>query len=152
MRKVEKVGVLSVKCYVLFIFVVLLDQISKFLAPRLGFSLYLNHGGAFGLFGEWAWLQTAAHWLLAAFLVFWIFLKKGVWGRWGYWGEVGFWLFVAGGVGNTLDRLFFGGVRDFIRLPLLPSFNLADVSISAGAILLCYGLFLKPKTGDKKSD
>ena len=109
--------------------------------------------------GEWVWLQTAANWFLAAFLVFWIFLKKGVRGRWGpacrqagYWGEVGFWLFVAGGVGNTLDRLFFGGVRDFIKLPYLPSFNLADVSISLGAIFLCLAFLSRPKTRDKKSD
>lgn len=46
----------------------------------------------------------------------------------------------GGGLGNWLDRLFFGAVFDFIDLHIgdfhWPSFNLADLAISIALILL----------------
>jgi signal peptidase II len=45
---------------------------------------------------------------------------------------------IAGGaLGNVLDRLRFGSVTDFIKLPLgWPPFNLADASITLGIVIL----------------
>ena len=42
---------------------------------------------------------------------------------------------LGGGIGNLLDRLFFGGVTDYIRLLIIdfPVFNLADIAIT-GAV------------------
>ena len=50
-------------------------------------------------------------------------------------------LLTAGAVGNALDRIFTSdGVVDFVDLGLgahrLPTFNLADVAVAAGAVLL----------------
>jgi signal peptidase II len=45
-------------------------------------------------------------------------------------------LISAGAVGNGLDRLFRGYVVDFLYLHHWPVFNLADVYITVGAILL----------------
>ncbi len=42
----------------------------------------------------------------------------------------------AGSIGNLADRLWMGSVTDFIRLPYWPAFNLADVFIVAGVLLL----------------
>lgn len=40
-----------------------------------------------------------------------------------------------GGVtGNTIDRLWRGGVVDFVDLRIWPVFNLADIAITAGVI------------------
>jgi signal peptidase II len=46
-------------------------------------------------------------------------------------------MLLGGAVGNVLDRLREGSVTDFIKLPLgWPPFNLADVSITLGVLLL----------------
>lgn len=51
-------------------------------------------------------------------------------------------LLLAGSCGNLIDRLFFGSVTDFIRLPHWPAFNLADIFIVTGVLLLAYRLIL----------
>ena len=40
----------------------------------------------------------------------------------------------AGTLGNALDWLFFAYVRDFIQLPGMPVFNLADTYLIAGLL------------------
>lgn len=57
---------------------------------------------------------------------------------------------MAGGAGNLIDRVFVGYVTDMINFHIWPVFNVADILIVVGAILLCiYVLFLDNK--DKKS-
>ena len=50
--------------------------------------------------------------------------------------HMGFALVVAGAVGNVFDRMTHGYVVDFIHVHYWPIFNVADVAIVAGAILL----------------
>ncbi len=45
-------------------------------------------------------------------------------------------LMAGGALGNGLDRLFHGHVVDFIHLTHWPVFNVADIYITAGGILL----------------
>jgi signal peptidase II len=42
---------------------------------------------------------------------------------------------IGGATGNLLDRLWRGGVVDFIRVGFWPTFNVADVAIVGGALL-----------------
>lgn len=49
---------------------------------------------------------------------------------------VGAGLLVGGAVGNTVDRLTLGSVIDFLRVSGGPAFNLADVAIVTGALVL----------------
>lgn len=51
-----------------------------------------------------------------------------------------FLLLLAGGGGNFLDRLLFSCVRDYIKLPFFPSFNLSDMMLTLGVGLLLWNL------------
>ncbi|MEA2267807.1 MAG: signal peptidase [bacterium] len=60
-------------------------------------------------------------------------------------GRALFWLptgmLFGGALGNIIDRVREGAVTDFIQLPLgFPAFNVADMSITFGVLLLLYVL------------
>ena len=64
-------------------------------------------------------------------------------------------LMVAGTVGNMVDRVAFGYVRDFIKLEFIdfPIFNIADCALTVGVILLAIWLiFLQPKEVKKDAN
>jgi len=45
-------------------------------------------------------------------------------------------LLVGGALGNIVDRIRDGAVTDFLKLPAWPAFNVADVAITVGVLLL----------------
>jgi signal peptidase II len=45
-------------------------------------------------------------------------------------------MLLGGAVGNLIDRIALGSVIDFIKLPDWPAFNVADMSITFGVIIL----------------
>jgi signal peptidase II len=47
-------------------------------------------------------------------------------------------MLVGGAVGNLIDRITLGSVIDFIKLPHWPSFNVADMSITFGVVILVF--------------
>jgi signal peptidase II len=69
--------------------------------------------------------------LLVGLLVFLALRADGGWLVW-----VPAALLVGGALGNLADRVRDGAVIDFIDLPLWPTFNLADVAITTGVLLL----------------
>lgn len=52
-------------------------------------------------------------------------------------------LIVSGLLSNISDRIFFGGVRDYIKIGWWPDFNLADIFIITGLFLLVFNLARK---------
>jgi lipoprotein signal peptidase len=124
--------------------VALLDQLAKALAIRLlpASGLVYNTGAAFGFLSGHAWALAAAG--LAA-----IPLLLGMDRLWQF-GQAGRWglaLALGGAVGNTLDRLLSGRVVDFITVPGYPfQFNLADVAIRLGAMLLLFDIIRHAKS------
>jgi signal peptidase II len=126
-------------------FVVALDQGTKAIAtslvsrgdrveflPFLHFENVRNKGVAFGLGGDIsAVLIGAMIVLLIAILVF-----LAARGRSGVLVWLPAALLVGGALGNLADRIRDGAVTDFIHLPFWPTFNLADVAIVAGVLLL----------------
>jgi signal peptidase II len=56
-------------------------------------------------------------------------------------------LLVGGAVGNLIDRVFRGdGVTDFVKLPRWPAFNVADMAITVGVVLLVIVLERRERT------
>ena len=130
--------------------VVALDQLAKgalrsALEPGehrdlvLGFELsyVTNSGIAFGLLSEGANGVVLAVTLGALALVLGWFATDTT--RPGLWLGVG--LLVGGAIGNLIDRLRLDAVTDFIDPPLWPAFNVADVAITAGVVILVLSAF-----------
>lgn len=62
---------------------------------------------------------------------------------------------VGGGLGNVIDRLFYGAVRDFLFLSWgnwsWPVFNLADTYLTIGALLLLKEILFPPNPLQSRS-
>jgi signal peptidase II len=60
-------------------------------------------------------------------------------------------LLAGGAIGNLIDRIRIGEVTDFIDPPSWPAFNVADIEITVGVILLTL-LYLKEPAGEPERD
>jgi signal peptidase II len=49
-------------------------------------------------------------------------------------------LLVGGALGNIADRIRDGAVTDFLKIPLWPAFNVADIAITFGVVALVFVL------------
>jgi signal peptidase II len=47
-------------------------------------------------------------------------------------------MLLGGSIGNIIDRIRDGAVTDFVKLPAWPAFNVADVSITLGVLVLLW--------------
>lgn len=97
----------------------------------LEFTLTHNRGVAFGLAGG-AGAPLVLVTFVALGVVLYLFSRDPA--RPWMWVAVG--LLAGGAIGNLVDRIRLGQVTDFIDLPPWPPFNLADVAITFGVILL----------------
>ena len=66
--------------------------------------------------------------------------------RAGLWLGVG--LLIGGALGNLVDRIRDGTVTDFIDPPLWPAFNLADVAITFGVVVIILVTLKMPTAPD----
>jgi len=152
--------------WVLVAFVIVLDQVTKWLILDLFaygrggievlsyFNLVLawNRGISFGLFGglgDWGpWILIGLAAVISCVLVVW--LKKAE----SRLPAASLGLIIGGAIGNIVDRVRFGAVVDFLDVHFLgyhwPAFNVADSAITVGAVILILdSLFYseeKPKT------
>lgn len=99
----------------------------------LQLTLSHNRGVAFGLAGG-SGAPLVVVTLVALGVVAFLFSRNPT--RPGMWVAAG--LLAGGAFGNLADRVRVGAVTDFIDLPAWPPFNLADVSITAGVLLLVF--------------
>ncbi len=108
------------------------DVLLKLLFLRLGIG-HINVGISYGLLsGHFNWLAIAI--LQASVLVFLIyFSRKYCINKIETFGVS---LIVAGGLGNLLSRLVWHGVLDYIQIWVLPTFNLADISVCIGVAVI----------------
>jgi signal peptidase II len=118
--------------------VLLIDQATKVLAADGSGSVWRNPDYAFGsVRGSATTLILVAAFVLGAFLV----LARALANRLGI--SVLLPALVAGGtIGNTLDRLRLGSVRDFLVTPWA-IINVADIAVFLGVIGLAIALAVR---------
>jgi len=144
--------------------VILLDQLTKHLAqanltyaeplavlPSFNLTLLYNRGAAFSFLSDAGGWQRGFFVVVSALasmaLFFWLRkLKPEQWLL-----ATALALVLGGAMGNLVDRLWLGHVIDFIQLYYRdfywPAFNVADSSITIGAVLLVWdGLFGRHRT------
>jgi signal peptidase II len=90
-----------------------------------------NTGVAFSLFSGGGTLVLVFTFVALAVLVAYFTLRPT---RPWLWLPTG--LLIGGAIGNLIDRLAHGAVTDFIKLPLWPAFNVADMAITFGVLSL----------------
>ncbi|KRF06369.1 lipoprotein signal peptidase [Arthrobacter sp. Soil782] len=112
-------------------------QITEVLPPVLSWHFIRNSGAAFSIGTEITWVFTIIQALVSIAIITQIgkVASKG-------W-AVALGLVLGGAVGNLTDRLFReptfgqGHVVDFIALPNFAIFNIADIAVVSGVILIC---------------
>jgi signal peptidase II len=126
--------------------VVVLDQVTKTLVrhgieigeedsvlPAISLVHVRNTGVAFGAFAGGGIIVVV---LVAAALSALLFYfvthidKRLIWLPTG--------MLLGGSIGNIIDRVRDGAVTDFVKLPAWPAFNVADMSITFGVLVLLW--------------
>jgi len=141
--------------------VIIIDHITKYLAvsnltfgepvpviDHLNWTLAYNYGAAFSFLadsGGWQrWFFVGLAFVMTAFMLWWLKkLPAKITTE-----VVALNLVIGGAIGNVIDRILEGRVTDFIDFYIgtwhYATFNIADVAISLGALLLIiYELFFR---------
>jgi signal peptidase II len=112
--------------------VVALDRISKFLAIKY-LPYAVNSGTLFGMLKNTNLIFIGVTLAISAALIYYYSQSE----KHSRWIETSYGLIFGAAAGNLIDRIFYGGVIDFISVWIWPSFNIADSCLVAGI-----GLFL----------
>ena len=157
---------ISLSNFFLILAIFLLDRISKiyvidqskkslsnnlFLSDYLNISLMWNEGIAFGLFAfdeSFFYNFITILIIIVIIIVFFMILKNK-----GY-KKYSLILILGGALGNLYDRIFFGAVPDFIDFHIGDFhwfvFNVADIFISIGVIIMILSEFMVTKTSNEE--
>lgn len=147
--------------YILYTLVILagvfLDQLTKFLAIKylepvmdvpiidgvIRLRFHLNPGAAFGSFADKPYVFNTLSVLIIVGMLLYLYLGHAESKLSG----IASAMIVSGGIGNMIDRVFFGEVTDFIYFELIDFaiFNGADSFVCIGAGLLVLALILEMK-------
>ena len=159
-------GTAVYKYYGLAVFVVLLDQLTKWLIvknmefgerialwdPWLGILSHRNRGAAWGMLEGKMWLFTIVTLVVIVGIIY--FYHKEAKGKPLL--QISLMVLLGGAVGNFIDRLFRGEVVDFIDvlIPIInydfPIFNIADAALTISVIMLITVLFFEENVEKKK--
>ena len=134
----------------LIILVILLDQITKYIIfidninlVNKDFILFTidyvkNYGAAFNIFNGNRIFLSLVSIIFSVLLIYLIIKKIDTKST----ETIGYSFILAGSIGNGFDRILKGYVIDFINLNYInfPVFNIADISINIGFIILLYTL------------
>jgi len=144
--------------FLVFVLLILVDYFTKifiksqYKIPNFGNPIYTiwpnfldisyveNRGIAFGIPLNGLWFNVLVGLILLGLGVYVFGERKGEKGFVKKYG-LALTLILAGGVGNLINRIQLDYVIDFINFSFWPTFNLADIAVSAGVLLLIYWLY-----------
>ncbi len=122
--------------------VLFLDQIVKFVVVKNIFSeieIYKNYNALFGLPIDFNLIFIFFISLVFIFVYYFILQKTPPFKK----GAGGISLILGGIAGNLSDRIFYGYIIDYINLLNLFVFNIADLAICFGVLLLSWKILKK---------
>lgn len=130
-----------IKLFLIVLFILIFDQFFKqyaFFNPQLKY--YLNTGISFSFLPTLPWRSILP---IFVFILLGVLFKKS---------SYGLALLIGGGISNLIDRIVRGGVVDFIDLKIIPVFNMADLFISLGSIILLIEIIKGELDDDTQKD
>ncbi len=141
-----------------FIFLILLDLFSKFLIQNnlilnqsikinefLDIVYVQNYGVSFGLFSDffYYWILVIIG-LIVVFFIFYLMIISNK-----NFEKIAYLVIIIGAMGNIIDRIINSYVVDFISFHYKdyywPAFNIADIYITIGIIMLLFSFFINTK-------
>ena len=137
------------KLFIIAAFIFIIDRISKEVIIHQNIVYYpiikkileitpvANTGAAFSIFQEQQIFLIIASTVAISFLINYFLRKKFVLLQQIAWG-----ILLGGALGNLFDRVIHNCVIDFINLAFIkfPVFNIADIAITAGTLLIIFAL------------
>lgn len=125
--------------------VILLDQtlkkiVEKYITPGVRINvingvLYISHvrndGAAFGILKGRNWLFVIITLVAIGFIFFYYKRFQEIHRM-----RISLGFLLGGAIGNLIDRIRIGHVTDFIDFRFWPAFNVADIAVSTGAVML----------------
>jgi signal peptidase II len=120
----------------------------EWLSPYARIVHWYNTGAAFGLFKEGSMVFTVLAFIVIGLILYYYpQVEKADWSL-----RLAMSMQLGGAIGNLTDRLAIGHVTDFISIGTFPVFNVADASISVGAVVLLLGIWVLERNEKKKKD
>ncbi|MFP4656085.1 MAG: signal peptidase II [Candidatus Woesearchaeota archaeon] len=153
--------VISSRMFMIAAIIFAIDRVSKYIAiglcpcvlgPFFNVIVSKNPGVAFGFFKgivEANLFFTVTTIVISLFLVYLFMVAREPYMR------IGLSLMFGGALGNLFDRLFYGAVIDVLDFHIsiwrFPAFNFADAAITAGAIMIIWGILVKERKSHPKA-
>lgn len=135
----------------IFISNILILNKSITIIPNFFYLTYThNYGGAWSIFDNSTLFITIVSFLIIIGIIYYLFKNKVTKKI----EIVGYSLLLGGAIGNLIDRIVYGYVIDFLDFYILgydfPIFNVADIGIVVGIILLLVSMILEVYKNDNK--
>lgn len=147
---------------IIAVLIVAVDQLSKWLVVKnisigdsftvipglIDFTYVKNTGAAFSILSNATWILSLVSIAFCIGIAIWFFRKRPQHKLL----CICICMLFAGALGNAMDRVMLGYVVDFIETTFIsfPVFNVADISITVGAVLLViYEMFFDKEESKK---
>jgi signal peptidase II len=123
-----------------------LPESLAWLSPYARIVHWYNTGAAFGMFQQGGMVFTVLAFIVIGLILYYYpQVEKADWPL-----RLAMSMQLGGAAGNLIDRLTIGHVTDFISIGNFPVFNVADSSITVGAVVLFLGVWMMERAERKK--
>jgi len=125
----------------------------EFIPGFINFIHVENKGAAWGIFaGRSVFLIILAIAIISLYVAFYVLKVKKMKEKTSIILNISVGLIAGGCIGNLIDRIFLGYVRDFINFQFFsfPVFNIADIAVCVSVVLMfLYFIIIYPKEGNE---